>query len=174
MEKNIKRACACFIACIALSFGAGCQTLSTSGEGTQVRCAPCTVTEIWGWNEAVYQEFFPVRRVATYNADLIKCTVNGKNFSVIEQRIQDLSPGIYKIRFYTLENTILHKQTMEPYKDSYLVGQEEIPFEADITITVTISNLYADVCDVNYRQENGLWVDASELEWYDDCKAEWW
>ena len=178
MKKNIKRVCACFIACTALGLGSGCDVigkkLSTSGDATQVRCAPCTPREIWQWNEACYQEFFPLHRIAVYASNVIKCTVNGKDLSLTEQIEQDLSPGIYKIRFYTLENTILYKQTMEPYLGIYVTVQEEIPFEGDITLWVTISTLYEDVCDVNYRQENGLWVDASALEWYDECKAEWW
>lgn len=178
MKKKLVRFVTFLMTCIVLCFGAGCSVvgkkLSTSGEGEYVRCAPCTPWEIWQWNEACYQEFFPAHRVSALDISLIKYSVNGQDWPESAFMEQELSPGIYKIRFYAPEGSILMKDTREEYWYGYVHGWEEVPFEADITLIVHISSMYEDVCDVNYRKENGLWTDARTLDWYENCKAQWW
>ncbi|MBQ8659085.1 MAG: hypothetical protein IJ506_08105 [Clostridia bacterium] len=136
---------------------------------SSMKCAPCTVSEIYTWNEDVFQEFFYLRISASSIAtNAVQCTVNGEEWTMVQQIMDDLPEGKYTIVFYTPEDfTINVSQIVE--------GEwvtKEVPYVRKVTVKVEISSKYADICDYEYREANGLWVNPTTQDWYKDCQAE--
>lgn len=164
MKKFVKALCSVLFAVFTLFACVGCD-----GETEEVKCAPCTVHEIWSWNETVLKEFFVVRTSTAREMDgAVKCTVNGEEWDKIKRRTDELAEGKYKIVFYTPQGFTVQKMT--PI-DGEIV-REDVPYERSVTISVTISSEYEDICDYEYRRENGLWTDPTKLEWYDAYSAD--
>ena len=129
-----------------------------------VECAPCTVHEIWRWNEELIKEFFDLREVMIYGKARAKCTVNGEEWDIISQIGEDLPVGVHEVRFYTEEGLTLPSHRL--VDGEYVV--EDVPYKRDLTLTVHISNEYEDIYDCDYREENGLWTTPMQEEWYQD------
>ena len=166
--KFIKRLLCGFLAGVSL-FACGC--ISPSAErNLNVECAPCTVKEIWNWNEEVYKEFYYIRNSIAQSAlNAVKCTVNGEEWSVAKQVTEDLPVGEYQIRFYTEEGFTIPVNRVG--EDGQFV-REEIPYEKELTLSVTVSKSFGDIYDIEYRLANGIWVDPSQQKWYQDLIKE--
>ena len=160
--KLFKRLFCGFLAGIALLL-CGCGT--PKERDLSVECAPCTVKEIWNWNEEICKEFYHIRSMASISAmNAVKCTVNGEEWSAVKQMTEDLPEGAYQIRFYTEKGFTISVQSQEGGESV----RKEIPYEKDLTLSVTVSTKYKDICDLEYRQANGLWIDPSQEQWYKD------
>ena len=169
--KFFKRLFCGFLAGISL-FSCGCGMLSkdsSAERNVSIQCAPCTVKEIWAWNEEVFQEFYYIRMSTAYAmTKAVKCTVNGEEWDLPLQIRDDLPVGKYEIRFYTEAGFTMPIQRLE---DGQVV-KEEIPYEKDLTLSVSVSEEYGDIFDTEYRRNNGLWTDPSQEKWYQDFMAE--
>ena len=140
----------------------------------KVKCAPCTVGEIWAWNETVCEEFFPYNENPKVLASIVKCTVDGEEIEVggFEWGTKDLSEGKHEVVFYTVEGATAPKQVKE--KDGR-IGFEMVEYEPKVVVNLTISEEYDDIYNREYRVANGLWIVPSyeEDKWYRECIKEW-
>lgn len=168
--KFLKRFFCGLLAGISL-FTCGCDILKRfipDKRDLTVKSAPCTVQEIWNWNEELVKEFFDMRMLIRYGKARVKCTVNGEEWEIVRQIQEDLSVGVYEVRFYTEKGFTL---PMTRWVDGEMV-EEDVPYEKDLTLTVYISNEYGDIYDFEYREENGLWTTPMQEEWYQDLIEE--
>ena len=133
----------------------------------KVKCAPCTVQEIWTWNETVREEFFPFRINADY---FVECTVDGEEIRKSDWDKTELSEGNHEVVFYTVEGSTVSKPVMG--KDGRIT-RESVEYEPKVVVKVNVSLEYEDIYDEEYREANGLWTDPTQEEWYQDCKEEW-
>ena len=173
--KRILKPFYCILLTLTVLFScAGCEFIKdkffNTDEATAVKCAPCTVWEIWTWSEASYEEFFYLKHMSMYMKDGgVSCTVNGEDWPMIRRLGEDLEEGTYTIKFWTDEDFTVNVMVKENGENV----SKEIPYQKDLTLTVKISSNYEDVCDYEYRQTNGLWTNAQEEEWYQTYSKKW-
>ena len=171
--KFFKRLFCGFLAGISL-FSCGCGILnkdSSAERNLTVQCAPCTVEEIWQWNEEAFKEFYFIKQ--PYNSmgeqiSLVKCMVSGYEEWQGRWPLDDLPVGEYEIRFYTDEGFTMPV----PWISEEGLMRWEISYEKELTLQVTISTEYPDICDAEYREANGLWTDPEQEKWYPDFMTE--
>lgn len=159
-----------FLAGISL-FACSCDIFKSFSKerDLNVQCAPCTVREIWNWHEELFKEFYYLKMLTAVSMlQAVKCTVNGEEWGLPQQMGDDLPVGEYQIRFYTEKGFTLPIRREE----AGVVVTEEMPYEKDLTLSVSVSNEYEDIYDFEYRSANGLWLDASQEKWYKDFMKE--
>lgn len=169
--KFFKRLFCGFLAGISL-LACGCGMLnkdSSTERNLNVQCAPCTIQDIWQWHEELFKEFYYIRMSTAYAmTKAVKCTVNGEEWELSRRVLEDLSVGEYQIRFYTEKGFTISMQRMEEGQ----VIREEVPYEKELTLSVSVSEEYGDIYDYEYREANGIWTDPSQEKWYQDFMAE--
>ena len=155
----IKLSCV-LIAVVGLLTSVGC--VDNFGQSERIECAPCSVREIYQWNEKVFKEMWYLRQSAMANASP-KVTVNGTELTKMEYVMgEDLAEGEYTIVFATPENFVITE--VETVNGEVVRTQK--PYNRSVTIKVIISNEYPDICDMEYRIANGLWIDPMTQDWY--------
>lgn len=173
MKKLLRLISCALLACMMLLSCAGCELVMgkffQKAPDKNVKCAPCTVREIWNFNQAACEEFFALKNVIRYLPNVIQCTVNGEEWDLPRQVAEDLEDGQYTIRFWTAEDFMLEVWV----KDGEEFVKKNIPYQREITLTVEISSEYEDIYDFEYRQANGLWCTAEREEWYQACAEKW-
>ena len=169
MRKGLRWIAHILLVCISMLFWTGCSFFATN----TVECAPCSVLEIWSWNEVANETFFGIRTSAVSGYMLgkgVKCKVDGKEQEIGELYFgEDLSVGEHTIVFYTDENFVIT-----------LVGdvngerqEKDLPYHKELTLTVKISPEYADIYDYEYREANGLWIVPTQEDWYQRAVKDW-
>ncbi len=134
-------------------------------ESNTIECAPCTLNEIWRYNDLLCQKFFPIRLSAGAAVSSPLVTVNGEEWTRAQFMLEELEEGDYTIKFYTND-----KHVVSSYKDGQRVNE---PFIRSQTLYVKISNSAPDIYDFEYRQANGLWIDIMTQDWYQRLYKEW-
>lgn len=130
----------------------------------EVQCAPCSVKEIYNFNDDVAKKLFMFKMSAQANAfPVVK--VDGKLLSKIEfVTAEDLTEGEHTIEFSTGDDFTV-KDVEE--REGQMV-QVIYPYKRSITLKVKVSSSYADIYDFDYREQNGLWVYIMEADWYEE------
>lgn len=165
MKRVLKSLFCVLLSALLLLSCVGCKSISTSGKGKFVRCAPCMVSEIAKYNEEYCKVFFAVHKHMALASPKIE--VNRKSdLSYLKDELQD---GVYVIKFYTEKGTTIRKNQIQ---DGVMVTKE-IPYEKELTLYVWISSKFEDVCDYEYRKANGLWTDPQTLDFYQRLQKEW-
>ena len=168
MRNLFKVLCSALLSFVMLFACVGCGENENNEKNSSMKCAPCTVIELRNWNEEVFQEFFYLRMSTMNVGDSIKCTVNGEEWTRIEQMAEDLPEGKYTIVFYTPKDFTISIRRVE----NGTVIEKEVPYSRKVMVEVEISSRYDDICDFEYRQDNGLWVDPATRDWYEECRKE--
>ena len=157
MKKIVLRILSLVLVVVSLFTVTGCNEQKPQFSN-KVECAPCTLQDIWGYNELLWTTFFPIHLSAKFNTSTPKVVVNGEEWVRLQYITTELTEGQYTIKFYTDSN-----YTVSTMKDGQRV---EIPFVREVTLYVTISSNYADIYDMEYRRQNGLWIHPETQDWY--------
>ncbi len=167
MKKIFKILCTVMLSFVMLFSITSCG--EEKGKTSTMKCAPCSVDDIFSWNEEVYQEFFYLRTSRSQHArPSIKCTVNGEELTVLQQQFKELEEGNYTIVFYTPKDFQISIRKVENGERI----EKYVSYVRKVTIKVEISSEYGNICDYEYRKQNGLWTDPTTQDWYDDCLKE--
>ena len=165
MKRIFNRFFCGIIACITLFCGASCFLKKET-----IKCAPCTVWEIWNYTEEVYEEFFYLKMIEFYtNGTILKCTVNGEDWSRMRMIDEELEEGEYTIEFWTEKDFMIEVASEE---NGQMV-REQVPYEKELTLYVDVSANYENIFDCEYRKANGLWINASTQPWYQTYLDAW-
>ena len=157
MSKFFRRIGCLLCALVLLLVGVSCKE---DNEVEEVYCAPCELSEIWDWNETVYQTFFLMHTSPSLSARIaVKCTVDG-----VEKMwdFESISEGKHVVKFYTPKGFKIQKRKLVAGK----VVTEEVSYEKEVVLTINVSPDYPDIYDREYREQNGLWTDPTILPWY--------
>ena len=158
MRKFFKKISCLLCALVLLLVGVSCK--EEDNEVKEIYCAPCTLSEIWDWNETVYQTFFLMHTSASSSLrNAVKCTVDG-----VEKvwGFESISEGKHVVKFYTPTGFKIQQRKVVAGK----VVEEEVSYEKEAVLTINVSSNYPDIYDREYREQNGLWTDPTTLPWY--------
>lgn len=161
MRKFFRKIGCLLCALVLLLVGVSCK--EEDNEVKEIYCAPCTILEIWEWNETIYQTFFLVRRSTSLMLkNIIKCTLDGVETHRALWAVKELSEGKHDVKFYTPKGFTLKVRKNENGK----IVEENVVYEKEIVVTINVSADYPDIYDREYREQNGLWTDPTTLPWY--------
>ncbi len=127
------------------------------------KIAPCRMQEFLGYNDytvrQLYYALMTTRVMSTYIVE-----VDGVEWSKFDL-LNELPKGQHVIYVRTVDDFKIKKN-----QNGTLV---EYPYRRAITITVDVSINHPDVCDMNYRLENNLWIDVKHADWYQDYEEKY-
>ncbi len=175
MKKILRAVFGVLFTCVLL-FAYACGGEEKSGEYdyskesivvTEVqKIAPCDVREFLGTNDyTVRQLFYATQSTANAISAPFVVKVDGVEWTRIDMMLNELPEGRHVIYARTHDAFTIQKvENGTPMA---------YPYKKAITITVDVSSDYADVCDYQYRRDNGLWLDVKDAPWYKAYEAKY-
>lgn len=158
MKKFISLIVASILSIIAIFSLTACG----SAKAEEVKCAPCTVQEVWAFNEDAIKAM-PYGRLATSGVNVV-VVIDGTESWMRDILHIELTEGKHTIKFYT-------KDTIVKYYSPSDGGHAYLPYDRSVTIKVNVSTDHPDIYDVRYRIENGLYAREQTADFWEDAVA---